>query len=250
MNDLISIITPAYRAESCIAQTIESVLQQTYQNWELLITDDCSPDDTCSVVEQYALKDPRIRLIRQRENGGPAAARNSSIAAAHGDWLAFLDSDDLWLPQKLEKQLNFHKQVNAALTFTEFRRISADGSKTGSLIRIPGRLTYSRLLGNTAIATSTVLVNRKLVGEVRMKKTYYDDFACWLGVLRGGGEARGLQDDLMRYRVMENSVSRNKWKSSKEVWKLYRSVENLSVVKSLYYFLLYATNGFFKYSKF
>ena len=249
-DDLVSIITPAYRAAGVIDETIRSVIAQSYPDWEMLIADDCSPDDTREVIRRWERTDPRIRLVELPKNGGPAEARNAAIQHAQGRWLAFLDSDDLWLPKKLERQLAFHRANGAKLSFTAFRRISADGSETGRLIEVPNCLAYKDLLANTAIATSTVIIDAASTGTIRMKKTYYDDFACWLEVLRSGGRARGLNEDLMRYRVMSASVSRNKRNSAMQVWRTYRDVERLSFLPSLYYFLSYGARGLLKYRRF
>ena len=247
---LVSIITPAYRAEDYISQTVSSVRSQSYSDWEMLIVDDCSPDRTYEVVEAFSRMDSRIRLMRQSQNSGPSAARSRALGEAKGRWIAFLDSDDLWLPSKLELQLDFHQKSGAVLTFTEFRRMSADGKRIGSKISVPESLTYRQLLGNTAIATSTVIVDSKLSGRFQMQQTYYDDFACWLELLRAGGEACGLREDLMRYRVVNRSVSRNKLRSAHEVWKLYRQLENLSLSAAGFYFISYALNGLQKYRRF
>ena len=252
MNDnLVSIITPAYKAAAIIGDTIASVQAQGHTDWEMLITEDCGPDNTRDVVRQFAAADPRIRLIEPVQNGGPAAARNHSLAAANGRWLAFLDSDDMWLPEKLERQLAFHRaHPEAVISFTGFRRISADAARTGSYIPVPARMDYRRLLGNTAIATSTVIVDRHLSGPFTMKKTYYDDFACWLQLLKSGGVAVGLDEDLMRYRVMEASVSRDKGNSARKVWQAYRQVEGLGPVASAWYFAQYAARAWLKYRDF
>lgn len=250
IQNLVSIITPAWRAENYIQSTIQSVQKQTYQEWEMLIVDDCSPDNTCKMIEDAGRDDYRISLIRQHENGGPARARNTALGRARGRWVAFLDSDDLWLPDKLENQLDFHEQQGARISFTEYRRISADARKTGRLIEIPEKLTYASLLSNTAIATSTVIVDRNLTGNFEMKPIYYDDFGCWLDLLRSGGFAAGLKQDLMRYRVMEGSVSRNKWRSAMEVWKTYREVEHLDPFHSAWHFSQYAINALMKYREF
>ena len=248
--DLVSIITPAWRAAGYIEETIASVQAQTYSNWEMLIVDDFSPDNTCEVIEEHCTKDDRIHLIRLPQNGGPAKARNCALRKAHGRWIAFLDSDDLWLPTKLETQLAFHQVQGAYISFTDYRRISADNRSTGRLIQVPARLSYSGLLSNTAIATSTVLIDRQLTGEFEMKPIYYDDFGCWLEILRLGGFASGLNVDLMRYRVMMGSVSRNKWRSAKEVWKTYREVEKLNMLRSLWHFGNYCLNALKKYRRF
>ncbi len=251
MNDgLVSIVTPAWKAAPYVAQTIASVKAQSYPNWELLITDDCSPDNTFEVLQEHARSDPRIKPLRQDRNGGPAAARNAGLQRAQGRWIAFLDSDDLWLPNKLDLQLTALQNSDACLGFTGFRRIDALGQVTGRYIGVPSRLSYRQLLGNTAIATSTVLVDRKRTGDFQMKATYYDDFACWLELLRPHRWAIGIDQDLMRYRVMSHSVSRNKGKSAREVWNTYRRIEQLGTVTSAWYFSNYAARAWWKYRVF
>lgn len=249
-NDLVSIITPAFRAASFIGETISSVIAQTYPNWEMLIAEDCSPDNTRDVIRQWALVDPRIKLVAMERNSGPALARNAALELAEGRWIAFLDSDDLWLPEKLERTINHVQAHQAALVFTGFRRISVNGSTTGRYVSVPRTLSYRQLLGNTAIATSTVLLDRNKVGGVRMKKTYYDDLDCWLQILKRGHLAFGLDEDLMRYRVMSQSVSRNKRRSALHVWRAYRDLEKLNLPSALWYFSRYAIRGLLKYRQF
>lgn len=248
-NELVSIITPAYKAQHTILETIKSVQAQEYVNWEMLIVDDGSPDSTSEIVAQAALDDPRVRLIRQK-NAGPAMARQKALDNANGRYIAFLDSDDLWLPQKLQRQLAFMSNKNVIFSYTSFRRIRSDGSGLGHRIRIPVSLDYNDLLGNTAIATSTVIIDRKEAGELRMTKTYYDDFVLWLGLLKRGHRAYGLDEDLMRYRVIAQSVSRNKKNSARMVWKTYREIEKLSLLASIKSFAFYAFNAWRKYRVF
>lgn len=246
----VSIITPAYKAALIIGETIESVLAQTYADWELLIAEDCSPDNTRDVIREWEKRDPRIKLVPMPANGGPAMARNAALAQATGGWIAFLDSDDLWLPEKLERTLAHAKANGSVLTYTGFRRISADGAQAGKQVHVPRTLSYRALLGNTAIATSTVLLDRVELGDVRMRKTYYDDFDCWLQILKPGRLAHGLNEDLMRYRVMSQSVSRNKRRSAMHVWRAYRDLEKLGVVASAWHFCQYALRGLLKYRQF
>ena len=249
-DNLVSIITPAYKAASSLPATIASVLAQTYPHWELLIADDCSPDSTRAVISEWASKDSRIQLITLPTNSGPAAARNFALSAAVGRWIAFLDSDDLWLPEKLAQSIAFAQRQRAALVYTGYRRIDAHGHRTGQYIQVPSQLTYRQLLGNTAIATSTVLIDRNQTGSLRMEQVYYDDFVCWLSILKRGLTAHGLNEDLMRYRVMPKSVSRNKRHSAGEVWKIYRTTEQLGRVAASWYFLSYAGRALMKYRKF
>lgn len=249
-SPLVSIITPAYNAARHIKETIASVQAQSLTDWELLVVDDCSKDDTVSVVREFASRDPRVHLIKQEKNGGPAAARQAAIDAAKARYIAFLDSDDVWLPNKLEIELAFMRENDAALTFTAFRRISEDGSFTGRLIGVPTRLSYRGLLKNTAIATSTVLVDRDKTGALSMTRTYYDDYALWLSILRRGHIAHGLPQDLMRYRVVSRSVSRNKGRSAYWVWRLYRDVEKLNLLYATWCFIHYAARAYIKYRRF
>jgi len=248
-KDLVSIITPAYRSASVIGETIKSVIAQTYTNWEMLIVEDCSPDNTIEVIRYWEKIDPRVRLVAQERNGGPAMARNAGLERASGRWIAFLDSDDMWLPEKLEHTLKHAKAERAAFVFTGFRRISMNNSATGNYIGVPRSLSYRQLLGNTAIATSTVMLDSSVIGNIRMKKTYYDDFDCWLQILKRGYTAFGLNEDLMRYRIMGHSVSRNKRHSAVHVWRAYRDLEKLSLPTSLWYFSQYAIRGLLKYKR-
>jgi teichuronic acid biosynthesis glycosyltransferase TuaG len=247
---LVSIVIPAFNAARFIGEAIGSVQSQTYGTWEMIVVDDCSRDDTCTIVEGLAAADPRIRLVRRKENGGPAAARNTALDAATGQYVAFLDSDDVWLPRKLERQTTFMRARGAALSFTGYRRISESADACGRLIRVPDRLGYHDLLKNTAIATSTVMVDREKTGPFEMTKTYYDDFALWLHLLKRGFAAYGLREDLVRYRVVGKSVSRHKGRSALWVWRTYRQVEELSLPYSAWCFVNYAVRAFWKYRTF
>lgn len=250
MSNLVSIIVPAYNAEITIIDTINSVVAQSHKEWEMLIADDCSKDNTRAVVTEWAGRDPRIRLLALPKNAGPALARNACLAQAKGDWLAFLDSDDFWLPEKLERSIAFAREKSAALVFTDFRRISPDGASIGRLIKVPASLNYAQLLGNTAIATSTVVINAKMVGNLQVEDAYYDDFVRWLLVLKRGHKAFGLNEDLMRYRVMKGSVSNNKWRSARKVWFTLRHIEKLDIFRSAWFFSRYAANAVMKYSRY
>lgn len=249
-NGLVSIITPAFNAARFISDTIESARAQTYTDWEMLVVDDCSSDQTAVIVNQCAKQDERIYLLQHEHNLGPANARNTALSKTRGRYIAFLDSDDLWLPEKLERQFHFMHEKNAAISFTQFRRISADGSRCGGLIRVPPRITYYQLLKNTAIATSTVMIDRDKTGPFAMKKTYYDDYALWLELLKHGFIAYGLQEDLMRYRVVTRSVSRRKVNSAIWVWRTYRNIEKLSIPYAAWCFANYAVRGLLKYRHF
>jgi teichuronic acid biosynthesis glycosyltransferase TuaG len=246
----LSIITPAFNAERVVGEALESVARQDHSDFEVLVVDDCSSDGTAELVARHAETDSRIVLIRQTMNGGPSHARQAALDRASGRYIAFLDCDDVWLPQKLARQLAFMHEKDAAFTYTEYRRMSADGSRVGRRVRVPARLDYAGLLCNTAIATSTVIVDRERTGSFEMTHTYYDDYALWLSLLRRGHVAYGLPEDLMRYRVSANSWSRNKANSARWVWRTYRAVEGLSVARSAWCFANYAFRGALKYRNF
>lgn len=248
MAPSVSVITPAFNASPFIAEAVRSVLAQTFGDLEMLVVDDCSKDDTVDIVSSFASADARVRVIRREENGGPAAARNTALEQAAGRYVAFLDSDDLWLSGKLEAQLRFMRDRDAALSYTQYRRISVTGDLLSPVIPIPRELDYRKLLKHNALATSTVIVDRQKTGEVRMTRTYYDDFALWLKILKRGFTAHGLRKDLVRYRVVAGSWSRNKLRSAYHTWKTYREVERLSLLPAAWYLAHYAWNGYKKYT--
>lgn len=243
----VSIVMPAYNAAATISDAIKSVQAQTYADWELLITDDCSSDDTATIVTAIAATDPRVKLLQHTQNKRAFGARNTSIAAATGRYLAFLDSDDLWTPNKLADSLAFMRTHESAFTFTAFTRFDIDPTVIDSHVHVPAHVTYWSLLGDNVIATSTVLIDRDRHPTIVMPESYYDDFACWLSLLKGGGVAHGINVPMMRYRKTEGSLSRNKFKSAEKVWYAYRYEQNLSLPQSLFQFARYTWNGVLKH---
>lgn len=243
---LVSVITAAFNAEAFIGDTIESVRQQSLTDWEMLVVDDASSDETGKVVEEIAAQDPRVVLICQEENGGVSVARNRALAQARGRFLAFLDSDDLWLPDKLEHQVAFMKGHDAALSYTSFRRISEDGQRVGRLVEVPARLTYRQLLKNTAIATVTAMVDTAKTGPLRMTLARRDDYILWLSILKRGFIGHGLQEDLARYRVVRGSLSSKPKRSASWVWDVYRKVEKLSPLHAAWCLAHYGTRAVLK----
>ncbi|AUN96840.1 glycosyl transferase [Bacteriovorax stolpii] len=246
-NNLVSIITPAYGTERFIAETIESVIAQTYPHWELLIADDCSPDNLASVVKSYAEKDPRVKYLRMEKNGGPANARNLSLKNAKGKYIAFLDSDDLWHPEKLEKQISFMQKNDYAFTYTSYQRIKMEGEKYPFINHVPEKITYSGLLKNTVISTLTVILDKSKINNIQMTPGWgYDDYVLWLEILKTGIDAHGLNENLALYRVMEQSVSSNKPRALKWVWHIYRKQQKINPVMSLFYITNFSLNAFIK----
>lgn len=251
-HERISIIMACYNASAYIGETIQSVISQSYGDWELIIADDKSTDKSVALIQKFCENEPRIKLIICEENGGPARARNAALAAASGRWVAFLDSDDLWLPDKLEKTISKAIACDASLVCTGFRRFvdPKDGKREiGHYIQVPKRFTYTGLLGGNKIATSTVLIDSQKTGKIQMKPVYYDDFDCWLSILKQGHIAVGLQDDLMRYRILDGSVSRNKWKSATHHWDSLRRLQSIGLLPSLWYFSRYVISSLLKYAR-
>ncbi|MGV8834203.1 MAG: glycosyltransferase family 2 protein [Devosia sp.] len=247
---LVSIIMPAYNAADFITETLDTVRRQSFSDWELLVVDDGSKDTTRDIVEALAALDGRIRLIRSPGNRGPAGARQLAIDHAGGRYVAFLDSDDLWLPDKLERQLVFMAEKAAVLSYTSVRRVNEDGSVTGRLMHAPPRLSYGQLLKNTAIVTSTVMVDRERSVPLRMVDAGYDDFCLWLSILRDGAIAYGLDEDLGRYRVRGGSVSSRPLRSIGWVWNIYRQVEGIPLIPSAWYLAHYGARAWLKRRRF
>ncbi|QQK74182.1 glycosyltransferase family 2 protein [Salicibibacter cibarius] len=244
---LISIITPSYNSKNYISDAIRSVQAQTYTNWEMIITDDCSADNTVAAVQPF-LEDERMKLIQLSENSGPGVARNTSIEAANGCYLAFLDADDQWLPEKLEKQLQFMQEGQIAFSFTSYQKVKKDGTDTGTIVTVPERVEYEQLLKQNVIGCLTVMLDRERVGEVKMNPMRTrQDFALWLSLCRRGWPAYGLQEVLAKYRVVEHSISSNKIAMAKNNWRMYRDIEQLSLPRSLWYFFHYVYRSMRKY---
>jgi len=235
-NELVSIITPSYKSAKFISQTIESVLAQTYENWEMIIVDDMSPDNSNEIIEEYIKKDSRIKLIKLEKNSGPAVARNKAIKKAQGRYIAFLDADDLWMPDKLEKQIDSMQKNNYELTYTNYETMSEDGKKLKNIIISPNKLTYKELLKSNKIGCLSAIYDTKRIGKIYMpliKKR--QDFGLWLRVLKKVKYAYNVNEVLGVYRIMSNSVSSNKIDLLKYNYSLFREHEKFSIVKSLYY---------------
>jgi teichuronic acid biosynthesis glycosyltransferase TuaG len=243
-NILVSVITPSYNAEKFIEHTIRSVQNQTHQNWEMLIVDDCSSDATIDIITKIANEDPRVKLTRLETNSGAAVARNTAIEKATGKYIAFLDSDDYWKPEKLEKQLEFMEQNDYVFSYTNYEIVKEDGSPTDMEIKVPTSLTYHDLLKNTIIGCLAVMINIEKIGKYKMPNIRTrQDFALWLSILKDGYTAYGLKSSLSCYRKVEGSISSNKYKAAKKTWAVYRNIEKLSLPYSAWCFVNYAFNA-------
>lgn len=242
---MITIITPAYNAENYLCETIESVLKQSYEDWELIIVDDCSTDYTNVIAKGYADKDPRIRVIKAPKNGGVAAARNIGLENATGEYIAFVDSDDLWKPDKLEKQLTFMKEKGCVLSYTDFQKFNTEDGSLGKVMRCPKKMRPKDILKNTAIGCLTVMVDKKQAGEFRMPPLNHTEDNCtWYHILKNTNQtAYNLGEVLSLYRDGNASMTKNKGKSAKQQWDTYRCYFKFSRIKSAYYFTWYAINA-------
>lgn len=236
-DTLVSIITPVYNCEKYLAATLDSVLAQTYPNWEMLLVDDCTPDGSPEIIREYQEKDKRFRYHRLPENGGAAVARNKALELARGRYIAYLDADDIWFPGKLERQLRFMEEHNAAFTCCDYERIEDDGTPLHKVVHMPGTITYEGLLRNTIIQTVGVIVDTARVDRgllVMPNVRRGQDSATWLQMLRNGVVFLGQNEVLAQYRRVPQSLSANKLNALKRTWYLYRGVEKLSLPKSVW----------------
>lgn len=249
MDDLglVSIITPSYNSALFIAETIESILSQTYPYWELLITDDCSTDHSVEIIERYIQKDSRIRLFRLEKNRGAGVCRNRSISEARGRFIAFCDSDDRWCPEKLEKQLAFMLEKDCALSYTSYMTCDENG-KVSNIVVGKRRETYFSMRYDNGIGCLTAVYDTGKVGKVFMPDLRKrQDWGLWLTILRDCGVAYGLKEPLAIYRIRSSSISRDKWSLVKYNLSVYRTVlGNSRIVSYLFFFFLYLPSYFSK----
>jgi len=250
MPDLVSIITPMYNSEKFIDLTILSVQSQTYQNWEMIIVDDASTDRSIEIVKKIMFNEPRLQLKQLADNLGPAHTRNNGIKLAKGRFLAFLDSDDLWHKDKLEKQIIFMQKNEYAFTFTGYEKIDEKGKKIGNILPFKNQVTYHDLLKSNHIGCLTAMIDLKMLGckmympDIKKRQ----DQGLWLEILKEIDKAYCLYEILGQYRIREGSISVNKIDNLKYQWKLYRNIEKINIVKSFYYMTFYAFYGMRKYS--
>jgi len=244
MSNLVSIITPSYNSSKFIVECVNSVISQTFQNWEMIIVDDCSNDNSRDIISELTAKDERLKSIFLEENVGAAEARNVAIKQARGKYIAFLDSDDIWVVNKLEKQIAFMNDNDIAFSFTSYQPISEDGKTKYSVITAPDKMSYHSYLKNTIIGCLTVIIDKEKTGDFQMPNIRSShDMALWLLIMKRGFSAYGLNEKLAYYRIVSTSNTSKKWKAVKEVWDVYRKVEKLNIIYSAYCFIGYAFNA-------
>lgn len=246
-NDkLVSIIIPVYNASRFLEETINSIQKQTYSNWEAIFIDDCSSDNSYNLIKKYQKEDKRIKLIKNKTNSGAAVSRNNGIDHAGGDYLCFLDADDKWHPEKLEKQINFMQELNCEFSFTGYQFANEKCNPNGKIVSVPDKINYKQALKNTTIWTSTVMfdMNKLSKEDIRMPNIKRgQDTATWWKVLKKIQYAYGLNEVLSYYRRTNDSLSANKLTALKRTWNLYRNVEHLNIKSSLYNFCWYCFNA-------
>lgn len=236
IQGLVSVITPTYNCGKFIADTIRSVQAQTYPNWEMIIMDDCSTDDTRDIVGALSRQDSRIKYHCLPANAGAAVARTEAMRLAEGQWMAFLDSDDLWHPEKLQCQLDFMQENGCVFSCTAYEQIDETGKPLGKIVRTVPKTDYNRLLLDCPVGNSTVMYSVEKMGKFEVPNIRKrNDDALWLQMLKKEPYIWGLPEVLMQYRLRSGSISRNKLKVIKYHWVLYRRIEHLSLPRSLFH---------------
>ncbi len=250
-NPAVSVIMPAYNAMAYLQEAISSVVDQTFQDWELVVVDDASSDETPRILQTLASQEPRLVVDRLPRNCGVGYCRNRGLELAKGRFVAFLDSDDRWHPEKLSRQLVFMRQKKVAFSFTAYEVISATGAWLSLAPPVPEEMTYEKLLGNSLIGCSTVVLDREDLGDVRFPEMRTrQDFALWCTLLRDGRKAAGLADVLTQYRLSPSGISKNKLKGARQHWRVYREHLGLGLFKATRHFISYAWNASRKHRRY
>lgn len=268
ISGMVSVVMPSYNCQDFISKSIESVLAQTYQNWELIIVDDCSFDNSSEIAREYASLDSRIRLILMDHNGGPAAARNKATDESRGQYIAFLDSDDLWMPSKLKTQIEAMEKCNALFCYTSYIPFRPDGSNAG-IVEAPESIGYKRMLRGSVIGCLTVVYDVTVIGKryftegrneisgsvyaALIDRLGHEDYVLWLRILNecDAGHYKkwcvlGINEPLAFYRLRDNSFSATKKKAALYQWIIYRRCENIGYLRSVFYFISYMIRGVLK----
>ena len=248
MNALVSIITPSYNSAKFIAETIQSVQNQTYPNWEMIIVDDGSSDETETVVLSIIENDSRIQFHKLNQNSGPAVARNTGIEKASGDYMTFIDADDIWFPTFIENNIKTIQETGIPFVFSSYRRANEQLEFVYSDFIVPNKVSYSDILKSNSISCLTAFLDIKKLGKKYMPLIRKrQDMGLWLNYLKVIPFAYGIQETQAIYRIRENSLSRKKSDLIKYQWQFYREVEKLNVFQSIYYMLHWMYRGFMKY---
>jgi len=244
---LVSVVIPVYNAEKYIKHTLDSVINQTYKNLEIICVNDCSKDNSLAILNEYAEKDERIKVLSNEKNSGVATTRNNALKIASGDYIAFVDADDIWHLDKTEKQIKFMQENNYKLTYTSVSFIDNEGAETGRPFIVKSEITFKKLLSQNIITLSSAIISSDL-----MKNRFFhddqlhEDFIMWLEILKDEKKAYGLTEVLVDYRLTQGSKSRNKWKSMKMTYKTYKYFK-INWIKAHWYLCCYIIKGLKKY---
>jgi teichuronic acid biosynthesis glycosyltransferase TuaG len=248
MSELVSIITPTYNSAKYIAETIQSVQKQTFSNWEMIIVDDGSKDNTVSIVQNFMEDDHRVHLVQLNKNCGPAKARNHGIDNAKGKYMTFLDADDLWFTDFIENSIQTIKKTGIHFVFSSYRRSNENLEFVYSDFIVPSKVTYTDILKTNSISCLTAFIDIEVLGKKTMPEIFKrQDMGLWLKYLKEIPFAYGIQEPKAIYRIRENSLSRNKSNLLKYQWQFYREVEKLNIFQSMYYMTHWMYRGFLKY---
>lgn len=250
MNPNITIITPSYNAQNCISETIKSVIGQTYKNWELLIIDDCSSDDTQLIIKSFTNIDKRIKLFQTNQpSGSPSLPRNIGIENAKGRYIAFLDADDVWLPYKLELQVKQMEDNDWDISYSYYEKMSWLGVRNDRLVKTRIQTSYKNLLMSNSIPCLTSMVSRDAIGDIRFKQIPQEDFCFWLDILKKGYKAHNICQVTALYREAKSSRSANKIEMFKGYWNVIRKHQQIELISCCYYMMTYSVLGILKYIK-
>ncbi len=248
IKGLVSVITPVYNCEKYIDRTLQSVFAQTYKNIEIVLVDDCSPDDSAEIIKRYQQNHPEIVYFLQPKNMGAGHARNKALELAKGQYVAFLDADDIWKPEKIEKQVDLLQKKNAGFCFTAIEMIDGDDKLIKGKRAVKKEIDYKFLLSNTMIPTSGVMVDRCIKGDFRMHiRRGGQDYATWLKLLRDGSKAYGIDEALVGYRIDGQSLSSNKMKSIRQIWEIQTQEEGVSKIAAGWHIVRWCWNSVKKY---
>lgn len=247
-DKLVSVIMPVYNAEKYLDAAISSVLNQTYQHFELIVIDDCSKDNSLEKARSYEQRDARVRVIAGEENQGVARVRNRGIQQAKGDYIALLDSDDVWREDKLERQMALIESQGAQIAYCSYDFIDESGNKIMRPFIVPDQTNYKKMLISNVISCSTALIDAKLLKDHPFKpECYHEDYALWMELMKIPAKAVGDKEILMHYRQVNGSRSHDKWNAAKKRWRIYRDDLELSIAQSCIAFAGYTFMGLVKY---
>ena len=248
VEGLVSVIMPIYNAEKCLIETLNSIFSQDYKNIEIILVDDCSKDNSAKMITDFQKGHPEIVYYLQEKNMGAGAARNKALELSKGQYVAFLDSDDIWMPNKISRQIELMKVKNSPFSYTAIEMMDENSETIKGKRNIRETCDYKYLLHNTIIATSSVVIDRTVLGDFRMPlRRGGQDYATWLMLLRDGAVACGINEALVRYRVASGSLSSNKFKSIKQVWEIQTQDEKINKFIAACHVMCFCFNAFKKY---